>query len=99
MLMFCLRSGTTLRWANKLMAQIGSCSHQMGGVSSGIPPWSADDLGFGAKGGPASKKAGRKVPVRYRDSQGNTWTGRGKRPGWLVKELSAGKKVEDFLVA
>ncbi|MHA6911253.1 hypothetical protein ACQUJS_23045, partial [Ralstonia pseudosolanacearum] len=37
--MFCLRSGTTLRWANKLMAQIGSCSHQLGGVSSGIPPW------------------------------------------------------------
>ncbi|MEX5832603.1 H-NS family nucleoid-associated regulatory protein, partial [Ralstonia solanacearum] len=60
---------------------------------------SADDLGFDAKGGPASKKAGRKVPVRYRDGQGNTWTGRGKRPGWLVKELSAGKKMEDFLVA
>ncbi|WP_430625093.1 H-NS family nucleoid-associated regulatory protein, partial [Ralstonia pseudosolanacearum] len=21
----------------------------------------------------------------YRDGQGNTWTGRGKRPGWLVR--------------
>jgi DNA-binding protein H-NS len=59
----------------------------------------ADDLGFGAKGAAASKKVGRKVPVRYRDSQGNTWTGRGKRPGWLVKALSSGKKVEDFLIA
>ncbi len=59
----------------------------------------ADDLGFGAKGGVVSKKAGRKVPVRYRDNAGNTWTGRGKRPGWLVKELSSGRKMEDFLVA
>ncbi|WP_426400141.1 H-NS family nucleoid-associated regulatory protein [Ralstonia sp. R-29] len=59
----------------------------------------ADDLGFGSKAGVVSKKAGRKVPVRYRDNNGNTWTGRGKRPGWLVKELSAGRKVEDFLVA
>ncbi|CAJ0789694.1 hypothetical protein LMG7141_02265 [Ralstonia condita] len=59
----------------------------------------ADDLGFGSKSSPVSKKAGRKVPVRYRDNNGNTWTGRGKRPGWLVKELSAGRKVEDFLIA
>ena len=59
----------------------------------------AEDLGFGAKGAVASKKAGRKVPVRYRDNNGNTWTGRGKRPGWLVKELSSGRKMEDFLVA
>ncbi len=59
----------------------------------------ADDLGFGSKAGTVSKKAGRKVPVRYRDNNGNTWTGRGKRPGWLVKELSSGRKVEDFLVA
>ncbi|MDF6619157.1 H-NS histone family protein [Escherichia coli] len=37
--------------------------------------------------------------MRYRDNNGNTWTGRGKRPGWLVKELSSGRKMEDFLVA
>jgi len=57
----------------------------------------ADDLGFGAKPG-ASKKMSRKVPVRYRDNAGNTWTGRGKRPGWLTQALAAGKNVEDFLI-
>jgi len=36
--------------------------------------------------------------VRYRDSAGNTWTGRGKRPGWLTQALAAGKSVEDFLI-
>lgn len=58
----------------------------------------ADDLGFGSGKAVASKKAARKVPVRYRDSAGNTWTGRGKRPGWLTQALANGKSVEDFLI-
>lgn len=59
----------------------------------------AEDLGFGGKG-TAGKKAtaARKVPVRYRDSAGNTWTGRGKRPGWLTQALANGKAMEDFLI-
>jgi DNA-binding protein H-NS len=56
-----------------------------------------EDLGFGGKVA-ASKKASRKVPVRYRDSAGNTWTGRGKRPGWLTQALASGKSIDDFLV-
>lgn len=59
----------------------------------------AEDLGFGGKA-PAGKKvpAARKVPVRYRDSAGNTWTGRGKRPGWLTQALANGKSMDDFLI-
>ncbi|MEN7530805.1 MULTISPECIES: H-NS family nucleoid-associated regulatory protein [unclassified Cupriavidus] len=59
----------------------------------------AEDLGFGGKL-PGAKKAAaaRKVPVRYRDSAGNTWTGRGKRPGWLTQALANGKSMEDFLI-
>lgn len=57
----------------------------------------AEDLGFGSKA-VASKKTARKVPVRYRDSAGNTWTGRGKRPGWLTQALASGKSIDDFLV-
>lgn len=51
---------------------------------------------------PGAKKgatAGTRVPVRYRDNEGNAWSGRGKRPIWLVKKVAAGAKVEDFLVA
>lgn len=62
----------------------------------------AEDLGFAAKA-PSGKKAAaaaaaRKVPVRYRDNAGNTWTGRGKRPGWLTQALASGKSMEDFLI-
>lgn len=28
-----------------------------------------------------------------------TWAGRGKQPRWLVSELKAGKKIDDFLIA
>jgi len=72
----------------------------------------ATDL-FGAgsgprRGRPPGKKAGakqvspkrapRKIAVKYRDSSGNTWTGRGSQPRWLVAALKEGKKVEDFAV-
>jgi DNA-binding protein H-NS len=56
----------------------------------------AEDLGFGGK--TPAKKASRKVAVRYRDNAGNTWTGRGKRPGWLTQALASGKSVDDFLI-
>lgn len=59
----------------------------------------AEDLGFGGKAAAGKKTtAARKVPVRYRDSAGNTWTGRGKRPGWLTQALASGKAMEDFLI-
>ncbi|WP_342051270.1 MULTISPECIES: H-NS family nucleoid-associated regulatory protein [unclassified Cupriavidus] len=41
---------------------------------------------------------GTRVPVRYRDSNGNTWTGRGKQPAWLVAAIENGKIADDFLV-
>jgi DNA-binding protein H-NS len=71
----------------------------------------AADLGFGgaraaAKPAAAAKKTrrGRKPkagPVRavkFRDEQGRSWVGRGKRPQWLRDALAAGKKLEDFAV-
>ena len=41
-----------------------------------------------------------KVAVKYRDSAGNTWTGRGRMPRWLVAAIKGGKaKKEDFLIS
>ncbi|QUN29519.1 ParB/RepB/Spo0J family partition protein [Cupriavidus sp. KK10] len=38
-------------------------------------------------------------PVRYRDENGNTWTGRGKRPGWVEAALKAGKTLDELLAS
>ena len=57
----------------------------------------------------AAKKAGRKVaakgkrsrgpvPAKYKDDAGNTWSGRGSRPRWLVAALAKGKTLESMSV-
>jgi DNA-binding protein H-NS len=55
---------------------------------------------------PRGRKAGTKldgterkaVAAKYKDDQGNQWTGRGLKPRWLTAALAAGKKLEDFAV-
>jgi DNA-binding protein H-NS len=44
-----------------------------------------------------TREAVRKpVPVKYRDEEGHTWTGRGKRPNWFKAALESGKTPEDL---
>jgi DNA-binding protein H-NS len=38
------------------------------------------------------------VATKYKDGQGNSWTGRGLKPKWLTAALSDGKALEDFKV-
>lgn len=53
--------------------------------------------GNGAAGG-AARSAKTAATVLYRDENGNTWVGRGKRPQWLRDALAAGRSLEDFRV-
>ena len=49
----------------------------------------------------AKKKAQsttKKVAVKFRDSSGHTWTGRGIQPAWLKAALAAGQSIDSFLV-
>jgi DNA-binding protein H-NS len=45
-----------------------------------------------------SKLKGRKAPVKYRDKEGNKWSGRGAQPRWMTAAIKAGAKRDDFLV-
>ncbi len=63
----------------------------------------ARDLGLvGRAAAPAPKRAkGKRVAkaargAGYRDDAGNTWSGRGRRPGWINAALAAGKSLDDF---
>lgn len=38
------------------------------------------------------------APIKYRDEQGNTWAGKGKRPAWVVSYLEAGGDLETLKV-
>ena len=55
------------------------------------------ELGSRRRGRPSGMK-GRRMPVKYRDKEGNTWAGRGAHPVWLREKLKAGAKLEDFAV-
>jgi len=69
--------------------------------------FSLDDLFSGA---PTKRNNGRDkgdkptvrrpVAIKYRDPQSpdSTWTGRGMKPRWIRDKLTAGAKIEDFLV-
>ena len=50
-----------------------------------------------ARGG-RSVLQGMKVPPKYRSPSGETWAGRGARPGWLVAAIKGGNKLDDFLI-
>ncbi len=59
----------------------------------GISP---SDLG---SAGRPSRNKGTRVAAKYRNpSTGDTWTGRGKMPKWLQREVNAGKRREDFRI-
>src|SRR5262245_3095262 len=55
-------------------------------------------LGGEVRRGRGSAMKGRKVPIKFRDKEGNTWAGRGAQPVWLREKLKAGAKLEDFSV-
>jgi DNA-binding protein H-NS len=51
----------------------------------------------------SERRARRKYPPvlpKYRNPSdpSETWAGRGKQPRWLVSQLKAGKKMNDFLI-
>lgn len=47
----------------------------------------------------AAARAGGKIVAKYRDpATGQTWSGRGLRPRWLVQAIEDGKTLDEFLV-
>lgn len=73
--------------------------------------FTAADLGFGkgigrvapvVKQGTKKTRKGKKQAAetatpKFRDDQGNVWSGRGPRPAWFKAALEAGKAADDLL--
>ena len=52
----------------------------------------------GSINGKPRRKYPRVLP-KYRDPQtSETWSGRGKRPRWLVAAMKSGRKIEEFRI-
>ncbi|MBO1530609.1 H-NS histone family protein [Psychrobacter sp. F1192] len=48
----------------------------------------------------AGEKLEKKRNIKYRNTANyeETWTGRGRKPTWLVEALAAGRNLEEFAV-
>ena len=48
----------------------------------------------------SAKSLEKKRNIKYRDTKDsdNTWTGRGRKPTWLVNALAAGSHLDDFAI-
>lgn len=58
----------------------------------------AADL-MGGKAPKASRAKGSVAPkYRHPENASVTWSGRGRKPGWIVDGLAKGKKIEDFAI-
>jgi DNA-binding protein H-NS len=56
-------------------------------------------VGSPVRPGRSSPLKGKKVAAKFRGPAGETWTGRGARPRWLVAALKGGKrKLDDLLI-
>ena len=65
----------------RLMAQFGVTS---------------EDLGLTGRAGAVKGKTRGTVAAKYRDPiSGKTWTGRGRRPGWVLDLEGQGKSLDD----
>jgi DNA-binding protein H-NS len=47
---------------------------------------------------PVSGVKGKEAPIKYRDTGGNEWSGRGSQPRWLAEAIAGGKSLQDFSV-
>ncbi len=58
----------------------------------------AADLVSTFKVGKKATSTKNQVAAKYRDADGNQWTGRGLKPKWLTAALSQGKALSDFTI-
>jgi DNA-binding protein H-NS len=60
----------------------------------------AENAGFSVGELFGSRGRGKSASVKYvnPDNRAETWTGRGRKPNWLVAKLSKGAKITDFAV-
>lgn len=78
----------------------------VGAASRVITPEATPDAKTARAGKGSRTTAGKKgavskkVPgvIRFRDSNGNAWTGFGPKPAWLKAAIGAGKSADDFRV-
>ena len=93
------KRGDAIAKVKAMMAEYGLTAADIAGakVAAKAPaPAAAAPAAAAAK---KSKAAGKKVAAKYRNpATGDTWSGRGLKPKWLVAAMATGKSLADFTI-
>lgn len=88
-----------IRRVKEAIAAYGITAADLGFKSAASPARGRKAGKASGKVKPASKGKAKNRAIKFRDANGNTWVGRGKRPTWLQQALAGGAKLEDFKVS
>jgi len=85
----------------KAILEVGALMRKLGVTLEDL---SAAPVRAARKAGPGAarekKKVSKPVPVKFRNSEtGDTWSGRGRTPRWLVSEEANGRTRDEFKVS
>lgn len=79
-----------------LIAEFRQRAAELGIAVEDIYPRGAESLG--GRGRKQRKDAGNPVAAKYRGPNGEEWSGRGRRPAWLVEAIAGGQDISTFLL-
>jgi DNA-binding protein H-NS len=72
--------------------------HGFSASELGVKSGKVGKAGRPAKADRSHPSAGKKVAAKFKDGQGNSWTGRGVKPRWLSLALANGASLQSFAV-
>jgi DNA-binding protein H-NS len=90
--------GPAIRKVQALMKKLGVTVADLAETPAAKAAKSGQGRGRPKKSAAAPKKPAVKIPVKYRDNNGNAWTGRGKTPKWVIEAEKAGENREELRV-
>jgi DNA-binding protein H-NS len=88
-----------IRKVRALMKKLGVTMADLAGTPAAKAVKKGPRRGRPRKTDATPRKPSMKIPVKYRDANGNAWTGRGKTPTWILEAEKAGKSRGEFRIA
>jgi DNA-binding protein H-NS len=87
--------------STKIIAQKHELEQRLLQLNLGAIPGEVVDFKLGRVNGSRQRRKYPLVLPKFQNPSdpGETWSGRGKRPRWLVAALKAGSKIEDFAIS
>jgi DNA-binding protein H-NS len=93
------KRGEAIAKVKAMMAEYGLTAADIAGSKAAAKAPAAAPAAPAAAPAKKSKVAGKKVAAKYRNpATGDTWSGRGLKPKWLVAAMASGKTLADFTI-